>query len=92
VSYHGIALNVDPDLHAFDLIDPCGMPGTLSTSIAAELGRPEAVPSTTAVHRAGACFARAFAAAIAADLEWIDAAVLAPALEAPPPLAVGAPG
>jgi lipoyl(octanoyl) transferase len=38
VSYHGIALNVDPDLADFDLIDPCGMPGVVSTSIAHELG------------------------------------------------------
>ena len=37
VSYHGIALNVDPDLADFDLIDPCGMPGVVSTSIAHEL-------------------------------------------------------
>ena len=41
VAYHGIALNVDVDLADFDLIDPCGMPGLVSTSIAAELGRPE---------------------------------------------------
>ena len=39
VSYHGIALNVAPDLADFDLIDPCGMPGLVSTSIAAELRR-----------------------------------------------------
>jgi hypothetical protein len=37
VSYHGIALNVDPDLSDFDLIDPCGMPGVISTSMANEL-------------------------------------------------------
>jgi lipoate-protein ligase B len=40
VTYHGIALNVDPDLADFDLIDPCGMPGVDSTSIARELGSP----------------------------------------------------
>ena len=39
VSYHGIALNVAPDLADFDLIDPCGVPGLASTSIAAELRR-----------------------------------------------------
>jgi lipoate-protein ligase B len=37
VSYHGIALNIDPDLADFDLIDPCGMPEVVSTSIAREL-------------------------------------------------------
>ena len=47
VSYHGIALNVTPDLADFDLIDPCGMPGLASTSIAAELrrSRADATPS-----------------------------------------------
>jgi lipoyl(octanoyl) transferase len=38
VTYHGIALNVDPELADFELIDPCGMPGVVSTSIARELG------------------------------------------------------
>ena len=32
VSYHGIALNVTVELADFDLIDPCGMPGVVSTS------------------------------------------------------------
>ncbi len=39
VSYHGIALNIDPELADFDLIDPCGMPGVESTSIARELAQ-----------------------------------------------------
>ena len=42
VSYHGIALNVTVDLADFDLIDPCGMPGVVSTSIAAERGEATA--------------------------------------------------
>ena len=42
VSYHGIALNVSVDLADFDLIDPCGMPGVASTSIAAERGETTA--------------------------------------------------
>jgi lipoyl(octanoyl) transferase len=71
VSYHGIALNIDPDLRDFDLIDPCGMPGLVSTSIAEELGRSAEPPTTAAVERAGAIFAERFAAAIGADLETI---------------------
>jgi lipoyl(octanoyl) transferase len=39
VTFHGIALNVSVDLADFDLIDPCGMPGVESTSIARELAR-----------------------------------------------------
>jgi lipoate-protein ligase B len=66
VTYHGIALNVDPDLRDFDLIDPCGMPGVVSTSIAVEAGRAAEAPSTAAVEVAGRAFARGFAAAIGA--------------------------
>jgi lipoate-protein ligase B len=68
VSYHGIALNVDPDLADFDLIDACGMPGVRSTSIAAELGRPGELRSTATIEQAGAIFARAFTASIGATL------------------------
>jgi lipoyl(octanoyl) transferase len=68
VSYHGIALNIDPDLRDFDLIDPCGMPGLISTSIAEELGRTAEPPSTAAVERAGAVFATAFARELGAPL------------------------
>lgn len=39
VTMHGFALNVDPDLTAFDLINPCGL-GRPVTSIARLLGRP----------------------------------------------------
>jgi hypothetical protein len=48
----------------FDLIDPCGMPGLLSASIAGELGRGDEPPSTAAVARAAEVFAAAFARAL----------------------------
>ena len=67
VSFHGIALNVTVDLRDFELIDPCGMPGVVSTSIARELGVPDE-PSTASVERAGRSFASAFADAIGAPL------------------------
>ena len=70
-SYHGIALNVDVDLADFDLIDPCGMPGLTSTSIAREAGRPEEPPSTVRVAEAAAIFARAFAGRLAAPLAGV---------------------
>jgi lipoyl(octanoyl) transferase len=70
VSYHGIALNVDPDLRDFELIDPCGMPGLVSTSIADELGRTAEAPSTTAVEVAGRIFAPAFARALGTHIAW----------------------
>jgi lipoyl(octanoyl) transferase len=69
VSFHGIALNVAPDLAEFDLIDPCGMPGVVSTSIAREAGRLDEAPSTAAVERAGWTFAAALAVELEARLE-----------------------
>ena len=40
VSFHGLALNVDPDLQPFCFIQPCGLQGVGVTSIARESGRP----------------------------------------------------
>jgi lipoyl(octanoyl) transferase len=74
VTYHGIALNVAPDLRDFDLIDPCGTPGLASTSIAAELRRAGAdvspATSSAAVGRAAETFARDLAARLGAELAW----------------------
>jgi lipoyl(octanoyl) transferase len=71
VSYHGIALNVTVDLSSFELIDPCGLPGVASTSIAAERGEGGAPPSTASVERAAAIFAHAFADELGAPLDGI---------------------
>jgi lipoyl(octanoyl) transferase len=87
VSYHGIALNVDPDLRDFELIDPCGMPGLVSTSIAEELGRTAEPPTTEVVHRAAEAFAAALGRALAVPIDW----QAVPAFqEADPPIAAGA--
>ncbi|MFO7708951.1 MAG: lipoyl(octanoyl) transferase LipB [Desulfobacterales bacterium] len=40
VSFHGMALNVDPDLTPFSWIQPCGLQGVGVTSIAAEAAKP----------------------------------------------------
>jgi lipoyl(octanoyl) transferase len=65
VSYHGIALNIAVDLADFELIDPCGMPGVVSTSVARELGRDD--PPTTAIVRdAAGTFAPALLAGLGA--------------------------
>ena len=79
VSYHGIALNIDVELRDFELIDPCGMPGLVSTSIAEELGRTAEPPSTAAVERAGASFAAAFARELRAPLQWLGERLAVPA-------------
>jgi lipoate-protein ligase B len=38
VTFHGFALNVEPDLAAFERFHPCGLDGTVMTSLAKELG------------------------------------------------------
>jgi lipoyl(octanoyl) transferase len=69
VSYHGIALNIDPDLADFELIDACGMPDVVSTSIAAEAGWIGERRPTEVVADAAALFAVAFAQRIGVVLE-----------------------
>lgn len=39
VTMHGIALNVDPDMSHFDLINPCGMGDVEMTSLSVEMGK-----------------------------------------------------
>jgi lipoate-protein ligase B len=48
VTMHGFALNVDPDLTSFDLINPCGL-GRPVTSLARLLGRPVALEEAAPV-------------------------------------------
>jgi len=76
VSYHGIALNVDVDLRDFELIDPCGEAGLISTSIAEELGRTAEPPTTAAVERAATIFASAFGDALGAPIDWLPSPAL----------------
>ena len=76
VSYHGIALNVSVALADFELIDPCGMPGVVSTSVDAERLGPDVplpAPTTESVERAARHFAPVFADAIGATLTWPEA-------------------
>ena len=68
VTYHGIALNVAPDLEDFSLIDACGMPGVVSTSIASEAGWRDRGASIDEVAHAATAFARAFGRVLGANL------------------------
>jgi len=52
---HGMALNVAPDLSYFTLINPCGHPETVMTSMERELGH------APAVREVGDAFAHHFA-------------------------------
>jgi lipoate-protein ligase B len=40
VTFHGFALNVEPDLGEFSRFRPCGLDPAVMTSVARELGRP----------------------------------------------------
>ena len=44
VTYHGLALNVGPDVSLFDLITLCGIGGAKATSMSVEAGRPPHQP------------------------------------------------
>lgn len=61
-TFHGLALNVAPDLRHFDAIVPCGLAGRPVTSMEAELGGPGCAPPMAHVKRT---IARAFADALA---------------------------
>lgn len=58
VTYHGFALNVEPDLSYFDDIVPCGLQGVRMTSMAECLGHP--VDVTTIKARVAEQFVRRF--------------------------------
>lgn len=61
VTMHGLAVNVDPDLRAFDLIHACGLVGMPLTSIAEALNQPLSI--VDAFERFVACFDGALAMA-----------------------------
>jgi len=63
VAFHGVALNVCPDLDHFRLIVPCGLDKPV-TSIAAQLGRP--VPAAEAAGPLAECIAEA----LGMELVW----------------------
>ena len=71
VTTHGFALNLDPDLGAFELIVPCGLAGRPATSVRAILGgAPAPEDLAAAVARAlGARFGITFVPASGSELQ-----------------------
>ena len=57
VTWHGCALNVDPDLRAFARINPCGFDAAIMSSVSRQLGR-------------GVPLAEAEAALVARVVDW----------------------
>jgi lipoate-protein ligase B len=49
VSFHGLALNVNPSLEGFSWIVPCGEPGGVVTSMAEQIGRDVTVTEVKGV-------------------------------------------
>lgn len=76
VTYHGFALNVDPDLRYFDYMIPCGIPDRGVTSLRRETGRQ--IPLDAVADRVVATFAEVFhaEARIDSDLSGLRAAGL----------------
>jgi lipoate-protein ligase B len=58
VTMHGIALNIDPDMSHFELINPCGMRDVEMTSMAVEVGKQ--VPFAEVLESFVLHFARVF--------------------------------
>jgi lipoyl(octanoyl) transferase len=68
VTFHGFALNVDPDLAAFGRFRPCGFDGAVMTSIARETGRPLGVEAVCPSVRAA--WDRIFSAPVGLDTKF----------------------
>jgi lipoate-protein ligase B len=70
ISFHGLSLNVAPDLQHFDLIHPCGIDGVKMTSMARLLSQP--VDAGMLRRRMIGYFSRQFDLALS-DWSWDEA-------------------
>jgi lipoate-protein ligase B len=70
ISYHGFALNIDPDLRYFDDMIGCGIPDRGATSLVRELSRP--IDAAEVTDRILECFAKRFGVEIGQSLTIDD--------------------
>lgn len=70
VTYHGFALNVDPDLRYFEYMIPCGIPDRGATSLARQTG--QAVTVEEVLPRIVATFSAVFEVTPRRDLSLAD--------------------
>jgi lipoyl(octanoyl) transferase len=77
ITFHGISLNVEPDLSHFAGIVPCGVRGQGVTSLV-DLGRPVTMPEVDSALRAG--FEQVFGNTVAAEPAkwWVERPCSAP--------------
>jgi lipoate-protein ligase B len=68
VTMHGIALNVEPDMSHFDLINPCGMADVEMTSMSYEAGKQVQMPDVVE------SFVFHFGRVFECSSEWVDLA------------------
>jgi lipoyl(octanoyl) transferase len=79
VTSHGFALNIDPDMSAFDLIVPCGIHGRGVTSLARVCSRPvdfAAIEAAVVAHSAEVLQRHAYAPAAGFGLQLHRAAAM----------------
>ena len=68
ISFHGMALNVAPDLDPFCWVEPCGLQGVSMTSMQQELDKP------VGVHQVKASIIDAFSAVFGVSLQPVETA------------------
>lgn len=73
ISFHGMALNVAPDLDPFCWVDPCGLEGVSMTSMQQELDKPVAIHQVKAsvIDEFSAVFGVSLQPTAAADLPLV---------------------
>ena len=68
ISFHGLAMNISPDLEPFSWINPCGLPGISVTSVQNELQKAGNHSSGPSMKQVKAAFKKHFSAVLNYDM------------------------